>query len=162
MPKRCHLRLQQRLLILIRLNNGNGGLSQIGKFITIYPFDEDHTIKLADSLDRLTKDLSGPLIPYERCIRPSSCIYYRYGSFTNLSLQTNIGATVPAIRDPEGRYHPDKRDTLELPSWVSDPFVRNGFKPSLKRIDKILFGRYLRVKQIDRSPRGLYLDRPRS
>ena len=51
------------------LNEGFGGLSQVGKFITVYPNDDAQAVALAVKLDQATYGLRGPLIPSDRPLR---------------------------------------------------------------------------------------------
>src|SRR5215210_7948523 len=39
------------------LNNGGGGLNQVGKFITVYPKDDEQAVRLAVALDEATRGL---------------------------------------------------------------------------------------------------------
>src|SRR5438093_1611328 len=45
------------------LNEGQGGLSQIGKFITVYPSDDAQAVRLGLALDEATRGLRRPAVP---------------------------------------------------------------------------------------------------
>src|SRR5688500_17764856 len=64
---------------LAALNDGSGGLAQVGKFITVYPSDDAQLIRLAVTLDGATRGLRGPRISSDRPLRPGSLVHYRYG-----------------------------------------------------------------------------------
>jgi hypothetical protein len=114
------------LLELRRLNCGLlYGYTQIGKFITVYPRSDEEAISLARRLHRLTRGMAAPLVPFDSRFRPGSCVYYRYGSFINLEMETADGTHTPAMRDPEGRLVADVREAPGAkPAWAADPFVR--------------------------------------
>ena len=111
---------------LAELQNLNAGVfygfSQVGKFLTIYPASPELARSVALYLDRLTRKLNGPIIPYDRRLRSSSCVYYRYGSFSNETL-TVRRKKVSVIARPDGRLVPDRRQPgAAVPSWLRDPF----------------------------------------
>lgn len=115
------------LLQLGKLNSGVFyGYSQIGKFITVYPHEGLDTVALADDLHRLTLGAAAPTIPFDTRLRPGSNIYYRYGAFKNLEIESEDCKRVAAIRDSEGNFVPDVRDNDDPPSWVNDPFPKPG------------------------------------
>jgi hypothetical protein len=68
--------------ILSALNAGHLGLSQIGKFITVYPSDDAQAVRLALKLDEATRGRRGrgPRVPSDRPLRPDSLVHYRYGT----------------------------------------------------------------------------------
>src|SRR5439155_15017643 len=84
------------------LNEGSGGLSQVGKFITVYPNDDAQAVRLARALDEATRGLRGPAVPSDRPLTPGSVVYYRYGGFDGRHFQTPLGAILPAISTPHG------------------------------------------------------------
>ncbi|MDX2030336.1 MAG: AarF/UbiB family protein [Blastocatellia bacterium] len=109
-----------------RINCGlSHGYSQVGKVFTIYPRTDVEARAIARQLHRLTVDLSAPPVPFDLRYRPGSCVYYRYGAFDQLEMETPEGTRVPAMRHPDGRLVPDLRDAGGAPpDWVSDPFTR--------------------------------------
>jgi hypothetical protein len=68
--------------VLAALNEGEAGLSQVGKFITVYPRDDEQAVRLALSLDEATRGLAGPRVSTDRELRPGGLVSYRYGAFT--------------------------------------------------------------------------------
>lgn len=137
------------------LNEGHGGLSQVGKFLTVYPNDDAQAVRLAVELDNMLEGLRGPRVPSDRPLRAGSLVHYRYGGFSDLFLQTRMGQILPALRDPEGVLVPDERQSRFLPpSWVNDPFVQAGVAADLPVPDRIVGGRYLVVATIHESVRG--------
>lgn len=108
---------------LNRLNSGiYYGYSQVGKVITVYPRSAAEAVALAERLHELTHAHSAPPVPFEQRYRPDSCVFYRYGSFTPLEIENPDGTRTLAMRDPDGKLVPDRRDSTETPEWVADPF----------------------------------------
>jgi tRNA A-37 threonylcarbamoyl transferase component Bud32 len=96
---------------LAELNEGAGGLSQIGKFVTIYPNDDSQAVRLAASLDKVTQGLQGPPIPSDRPLAPGSLVHYRFGPFVVRGLEESAKRLRPEYSPPAG---------------VDDPFVAAG------------------------------------
>ncbi len=140
------------------LNEGFGGLSQVGKFITVYPNDDAQAVALAVRLDRATYGLRGPAVPSDRPLRVGSIVHYRYGGFGDLFLQTRMGQILPALRTPEGNLVPDqRRPRYTPPEWAKDPFVAAEVADSLSQRGRLVGGRYLIVATLYESARGAVL-----
>jgi hypothetical protein len=113
-----------------RINRGAPyGYSQIGKIITIYPRSSDEAVTLARLLSEATKSLTAPAVPFEERFGLTGCVYYRYGSYRPLKLQTPHGAKIPAIKTPDGQLIADDRKAADAPDWTNNPFPR--LTPSL-------------------------------
>lgn len=110
---------------LDEVGNLNSGLnyqySQIGKIITVYPKTDDEAVFLAGHLHCLTKDLSGPAIPFDLRFADTGNVYYRYGAFEHLELSRN-GRKISAVYAPDGNLVPDIREQAK-PDWAADPFA---------------------------------------
>jgi tRNA A-37 threonylcarbamoyl transferase component Bud32 len=107
------------------LNEGEAGIDQAGKFVTVYPRDDAQAVRLAVALDEATRGLAGPRISTDRPLRPGSLVHYRYGAFT-------------AEREP-------------APPRV-DPFVAAGVAGVEER--RPIAGRYVLVSTLHRSAGG--------
>lgn len=112
---------------LIELGKLNAGViygyTQVGKFMTVYPSNEEKFLDLAHELHLLTDKIPAPFIPFDLRYCPTSNVYLRYGAFQNFEMPNTIGKVVPAIYDPAGRLVPDRRDQVGgKPEWVSNPF----------------------------------------
>jgi hypothetical protein len=137
------------------LNWGSAGLSQIGKFITVYPQDDAQAIRLAVALDQATQGLPGPPIPSDRPLTPSTLVHYRYGGFSHQAMQTPLGEILPAIRHPSGKLIPDRRmPVYQPPEWVVDPFVAAGVATKLPMQSPLIAKRYLILATLHQSPRS--------
>ena len=140
---------------LAAVNDGSGGLSQIGKFITVYPRSDAQAVRLAATLDARTRGLPGPRVPSDAPLRPASLVHYRYGSFGTRVLQQPWGETLPALQTPDGGSIPDVRDTeFRQPEWVDDPFVAAGVAEPCPPPEDRFGGRYVPVGRLSQSPRG--------
>lgn len=137
------------------LNEGFAGISQVGKFITIYPEDDDQAVHLAVELDAVTRDLEGPRIPSDRPLRPESLVHYRYGGFRDLELIDSLGQRLPAIADPSGEMVVDERGLIfSPPIWVDDPFERAGVVEVAREPESPLFGGYLILAALHQNAKG--------
>lgn len=135
---------------LQKLNAGKLGASQIGKFLTVYPANDDEAVRLANILDEQTRGLSGPRVPSDRMLRPNSLVFYRYGGFASKTyVQELLGTVWPAIRTPEHDLIPDKRGTKYLaPKHRVDPFLLSGLATDLPPNPRMLAQRYLLLSTI--------------
>ena len=138
------------------LNDGVGGLGQVGKFITIYPEDDAQAVRLAEELDRALVGLPGPRIPSDRPLHPESLVHYRYGGFRDLAFTDDLGQSVPAIRDPDGNLVADRRPpAFEPPTWASDPFEAAGLMRRAPEPTSPLFaGRFLILSVLHQAAKG--------
>ncbi len=140
---------------LAALNDGRGGLSQVGKFITVYPNDDAQAVRLALALDKATEGLRGPAIPSDRSLHPHSLVNYRYGGFGALQVRTELGETLPAIRTPDGSLEPDRRLTAyRAPPWTEDPFITAGIAEEPVAPSRRIGSRYVIVAVLHTSPRS--------
>jgi hypothetical protein len=111
---------------LLELNGGAHGLSQVGKFLTLYPSDDAEAVAVASSLDEATAGLRGPHVPSDRALRPGSLVHYRYGAFRN---PAGFASAVGMTFDSAWRLTPDYRLPYYAPrqaDWPDDPFVASG------------------------------------
>jgi serine/threonine protein kinase len=105
------------------LNSKNVARGSSGKFITIYPSDEEQCKTLLGSLHAATEDMKGPHILSDRSFNGSKVVFYRYGGFSRRSQLTLYGDRPPVILGPDGEPMPDSRGpAFQLPLGMSDPF----------------------------------------
>jgi len=143
------------LQMLVRLNSGLEGYSQIGKFITIYPNSDKQAVRLAKALHKATEGLPGPAIPSDRPLQPDSLVHYRYGAFVHMSVSNQLGGTHLAIRTPRGEMVRDERKAVYgAPDWVSDPFLAAGIATPLPEPSPLVAGRYLIISTLSMTARG--------
>ena len=140
---------------LQRLNDGDVGLSQVGKCLTIYPNDDQQAVRLAVALDRALRGLRGPVIPSDRPLTPGSLVQYRYGSFAARLIQLPNGRITWALKQPDGGLRPDVRGVgFCPPEWAIDPFVAAGVAQLAAPLDPLIAGRYLLIETLAQSARG--------
>ncbi|MGW2312100.1 class IV lanthionine synthetase LanL [Actinomadura luteofluorescens] len=108
------------------MNARNTSRGHSGKFITVYPVDDDAAVRLAAELHEATAGLPGPRILSDRPYGPGSLVHYRYGAFVEVRRITNDGFYAWVILDPDGKPVEDRRGaTYTPPSWAVCPFPRD-------------------------------------
>ncbi|MER7575375.1 class III lanthionine synthetase LanKC [Streptomyces sp. NPDC126514] len=96
-----------------------------GKFITVYPADDEQCERLATDLARLLDGEPGPYILSD--LRwGKGPVHLRYGSFTRRHCYDEHGELRPAMEDGSGTLVPDRRGPVfRVPEWVTPPpFLR--------------------------------------
>ncbi|MFE7839084.1 class III lanthionine synthetase LanKC [Streptomyces sp. NPDC057474] len=92
-----------------------------GKFVTVYPADEEQLHLVLRELGELLDGLDGPYILTDLRWNDGP-LYVRYGAFARSFVVDERGALVPAVRDGEGTLVPDQRKpTFHVPDWVTLP-----------------------------------------
>lgn len=115
---------------MVRLSiSKNWERTSAGKFITVYPQDDESFERLADRCHKMTRDLAGPFILTDRPYQDSKVVFYRYGSHLPRYRAEASGLRTPIIVGPDGSAVPDRRVPYFItPPWVSDPFSVRTFK----------------------------------
>ncbi|WP_199856625.1 class IV lanthionine synthetase LanL [Nocardia suismassiliense] len=153
----CAFKFAATPRIIAELNGVRADRAQSGKFLTVYPVDDDQLRILAEQLHEATVGLAGPAILSDRRYRPDSLVHYRFGCFAAPSDLDDTGFYEGQLRAPDGTATADARNPwFSPPSWASPPFdppAKSG--PSRKRGDPVLIaGRYLVTAAIRHSNRG--------
>jgi len=105
------------------LNSTHADRASGGKFITVYPADDEQAVRVAEACHRATEGLTGPVILSDRAYRPGSLVHYRYGGFTGSSSVDADGVVIHLIKGPDGTPLADERTaSYRAPSWLADPF----------------------------------------
>ncbi|MFK0119935.1 class III lanthionine synthetase LanKC [Streptomyces sp. NPDC090994] len=96
-----------------------------GKFITVYPADEERFERLAGELSRLLAGEPGPHILSDLRLGEGP-VHVRYGGFTRRECYDADGELRPAVAGPDGVLVPDLRGPVfRVPEWVTVPaFLR--------------------------------------
>lgn len=102
------------------MNSKTGNRSSSGKFIAIYPPDEEKFATLLDELYESVKNIEkGPYILSDKCWKDSN-VYFRYGGFKKMFTDTGL----LAIKDENGKLIPDNRTPYyRIPEFVQEPFL---------------------------------------
>jgi hypothetical protein len=111
---------------LLHLRNSKyAGRDTSGKFVTVYPADEDRLRVVLEELGELLDGEPGPYILTDLRWRQGP-LYVRYGAFAKRYCVGPRGTLVPAVEDDAGRLVPDDRSpAFHVPAWVTLPgFLR--------------------------------------
>ncbi|MBT2387825.1 class III lanthionine synthetase LanKC [Streptomyces sp. ISL-11] len=92
-----------------------------GKFITVYPADDERCRAIAEDLDALLAGEAGPYILTD--LRwGDGPVHLRYGSFTLRHCYDDRGELCPAIENADGVLVPDRREpAFHVPEWLTLP-----------------------------------------
>jgi hypothetical protein len=118
----CAFKVTRDLAFLESLCATNASRESAGKFITIYPADDETCGALAAELDARLAGIHGPVVLSDLPYRPASLVSCRYGAFTAMYTLSAVGDVRPAIRTPDGALVEDRRRAwFECPPWTSPP-----------------------------------------
>ncbi|MFJ9824767.1 lanthionine synthetase LanC family protein [Streptomyces sp. NPDC101160] len=144
-----------RVAALVSGRSARGGG---GKFLTVYPADDDRFRQLAEELHRVTVGLPGPAVLSDRRYRPDSQVSYRYGVFAGVRELTSDGGFAARLTDPDGRPVADQRNAwYSPPAWAGDPFPDRAPAPARSTGTAkpvLLAGRYVVRGAIQHSNKG--------
>lgn len=136
--------------LVAQVNSRSWPRAAAGKFITIYPRDDEHFLQMLDELYEQLKDCFGPYILSDRRYRDCKVLYYRYGSHELTYQLLPDGRKMPMLRAPDGRLEEEQRRPYWLvPSWVDElvddpPSARANADNS---IEYAVIGRRFRVEK---------------
>ncbi|MFI7385007.1 class III lanthionine synthetase LanKC [Streptomyces sp. NPDC049813] len=107
---------------VLHLRNAKyAGRDTSGKFVTIYPADDDRCQQILEELGELLRGGEGPYILTDLRIGDGP-LYVRYGAFSRRMVVNERGTLVPAVEDGAGRLVPDNREpAFQVPEWVPLP-----------------------------------------
>lgn len=110
---------QVKALLSHRFDRGGGG-----KFVTIYPRDDDQFRRLVPLLHAATERFSGPAILSDTRYAPGSVVHYRYGAISgDRPVHRNEGYFEVPLVSPTGEWEDDPRNAwFSPPAWAADPF----------------------------------------
>lgn len=92
-----------------------------GKFITIYPDDDEQCALIAAGLDAIIGGSEGPYILSDIRYRGGP-VYLRYGGFRPLFMRSRTDELSPAIRNSSGELvEDDRQPVFRPPEWVRIP-----------------------------------------
>jgi hypothetical protein len=112
------------------LTGGRFARGSAGKFVTIYPVDDEQFRRLAAELHQATTGLTGPAILSDRPYRPGSLVHFRYGGMTGQRVLSNDGEYLDVLTTPDGGFVEDRRDAwFAPPPWAPPPFEDEGTTP---------------------------------
>ncbi|MGW0587021.1 class IV lanthionine synthetase LanL [Streptosporangium sp. NPDC002607] len=121
--RRCAFKFAATLGELDGLISRNQSRGAVGKFITVYPPDDEAAVAIAEELHQATFGLPGPPILSDRAYRPGSLVHYRFGVFSAPSYLGNDGGYESRLTAPDGTRVTDERNGwYSPPSWAVCPF----------------------------------------
>ena len=121
---RVQFKAPKSLNELAKLNSGLFyGYEQVGKFVSIYPTDEEQAVMLAHKLHQLTFEFNPVNVPFDNQFQKNSSVFYRYGAFSTIQTTDKHGKKVFAIKNHDGKLIPDDKSQA-VPNWLSDPFQK--------------------------------------
>ncbi|EWM13668.1 class III lanthionine synthetase LanKC [Kutzneria sp. 744] len=108
---------------LVARNSKYAPRESSGKFVTIYPVDEPELGRILVDLSLALVGERGPYILSDLRYGEGP-LYVRYGAFVELWTSDESGRPTPALRRPDGRLVPDRREPVfRPPDWVSLPAI---------------------------------------
>jgi predicted Ser/Thr protein kinase len=136
--------LDRRLLALM---HSKGWARQgAGKFITVYPLDEEQFKFLIEELHQVTRQFEGLYILSDKRYKDSRVVFYRYGGIRPYTFLNVKGENVSVLLSPEGEKVLDVRTPFfRPPAWAKDPFEEAVAEGSADVLAEITLkdGRYL-------------------
>jgi hypothetical protein len=130
---------------LADLNRAVHGLTQVGKFATVYPDDVGAAYRIGHALVAALRGRAGPRLRFERRVARDAPVWYRFGTFKARYGLTAQGALVALVLG-DGDVAHDRRDDAAPPPWAeADPFGGgDDDDPAAKTIG----GRFVTVRAI--------------
>ncbi|WP_235502898.1 MULTISPECIES: class IV lanthionine synthetase LanL [unclassified Kitasatospora] len=123
----CVFKFAGDLEKLHQVNSRNSERGSAGKFITVYPADDEQFRRLAAELHLATAEFPGPSVLSDRPYAPGSRVHYRYGVFTRRAELGNDGAYRSMLHAPDGTRVEDVRAaSYRCPPWLVDPVEGRG------------------------------------
>lgn len=120
-PRRIPFKFVPGPHLLHLRNTKYAGRDTSGKFVTVYPADEEQLHTVLRELGGLLEGFEGPYILTDLRWYDGP-LYVRHGAFARAFVVDERGSLVPAVRDGEGRLVPDRRaPSFQVPEWVTLP-----------------------------------------
>ncbi|MEU6372348.1 class III lanthionine synthetase LanKC [Streptomyces sp. NPDC046909] len=120
-PRRIPFKFVPGPHLLHLRNTKYAGRDASGKFVTVYPADEEQLHVVLRELGKLLEGFEGPYILTDLRWYDGP-LYVRYGAFARAFVVDERGSLVLAVRDAEGRLVPDRRaPSFQVPEWVTLP-----------------------------------------
>ncbi|WP_424887201.1 class III lanthionine synthetase LanKC [Streptomyces sp. XH2] len=125
------------------LNSKSASRGSGGKFITVYPHDDDEFRACLAGLAGLLEGVEGAYVLSDLRYRDSKALYFRYGQFLDTHTVDVLGRRLPRILGPDGPVPDDRRPGYAQPDWVPWPF--DDWKPADEEDGDVLLGGRFRV-----------------
>lgn len=136
------------------LNTKRWPRSGAGKFITMYPSNQDQLRSLMTCLDAALSGYRGPYVLSDKRYGSNQVLYYRYGAFKKVEQLLPAGDRAHVIAAPDGSHVVDPRFAyFAPPEWAPDPFAA-GETPAASNEPTLKNGRYTIESAISFSATG--------
>src|SRR5579863_5326491 len=97
---------------IVQINSGDAGSLQVGKVVTIYPWDDGHAAAIANEVDRVWPKSRGPEVQSDLQLRPGGAVSLRYGIFHSAAtVISSAGIYEFALMAPDGTVVADARQS---------------------------------------------------
>lgn len=157
---RIPFKVPRRIRDIVFLNSGDTGMTQLGKVLTLYPFDDQAACEAIAQLDRVWPASQGPEVQSDLHVRPGSAVSFRYGVFhAETEVIGSTGIHDFALVAGNGAVCADVRSTNgEQPPWAPLPPVP-GYPPTAHwiRLDEPVWlgaSEYIPLTVLGETPRA--------
>ncbi|MCI2957334.1 phosphotransferase [Agromyces atrinae] len=116
--------------LLVAMNSKGAPRTGSGKFVTIYPRDEAHSVQLADELSSVLDGVAGPRVLTDVAWVENAPVFVRHGAFASRTMWLDDGRRVHAVVQPDGSLAPDLRliphgaPGVDMPDAIRSRFDR--------------------------------------
>jgi len=165
MNEKCNFKIVATFAGVDIINDAHYPISGAGKFITVYPQNEIHFVRVMHKLKEKLDGICGPHIFTDRQCGLNSVLHYRYGAFKNIqSVDRVTGEVKQWMYSVDGMLIEDKRlPWYQVPKGITDPFENDkDFIPSSMLLSDTPLARYQFTYILQRANKGnvyLALDR---
>ncbi|MER5198725.1 class III lanthionine synthetase LanKC [Streptomyces sp. NPDC002755] len=112
---------------VLEFNSKSFSRESSGKFITVYPPDDDTFHAVGRALTEALSGFDGPYVLSDRRYPGSRVVSYRYGGFTSRFRLQPLGLLELLIEAPDGTLVRDLRTPYwSMPPWAVDPVTGQG------------------------------------
>ncbi|GIH10020.1 serine/threonine protein kinase [Rhizocola hellebori] len=155
--RRADFKIALDVNIFEMLNSKGMARGNSGKFITIYPRDDDEFRACLAELTLRLRDVEGAYVLSDMRYRDCKALYFRYGQFRDTHTVDAMGRQVPHIIAPDGPVTDERRAGFVQPWWLAWPFTDWKPDPEPDEIE-LLAGRFRVTDAIQfSSAGGVYL-----
>jgi len=117
----AHFKIAADRDVVLQLNAGGFGETQIGKVVTVYPRDDKDAVALAQELIERTRDLPGPAVTTD--LHLGAAVYARYGAVLPRIVYDRFGNRKELIPSGTGEWVSDSRTVpFTAPHGIANPF----------------------------------------
>lgn len=108
-----------------KMNSKIANRGSAGKFITVYPINQESFEEIIEDLYNILKGYEGPYILSDNRYKDCKILYYRYGGI-RANIDVNYrGEQELVLVSPNGHTVPDGRSPyFDPPYWETDPFEK--------------------------------------